>query len=41
MMGFQVYVTKDKKQMSQVAAQIVLGQMLSFIPSEEKEKMVL
>jgi len=40
-MGFQVYVTKDKKQMSQVAAQIVLGQILSFIPSEEKEKMVL
>jgi len=27
--------------MSQVAAQIVLGQILSFIPSEEKEKMVL
>ncbi|MBA7707358.1 putative glucosamine-6-phosphate deaminase 2 [subsurface metagenome] len=41
MMGFQVYITKDKKQMSQVAAQIVLGQILSFIPSEEKEKMVL
>ena len=40
-MGFQVYVTKDKKQMSQVAAQIVLGQILSFIPTEEKEKMVL
>ena len=27
--------------MSQVAAQIVLGQILSFIPTEEKEKMVL
>lgn len=40
-MGFQVYVTKDKKEMSQVASQIVLGQILSFIPSEEKEKMVL
>ncbi len=41
MTGFQVYVTKDKKEMSQMAAQIVLGQILSFIPSEEKEKIVL
>lgn len=40
-MGFQVYVTRDKRQMSQVAGSIVLGQILSFIPSKEKEKMVL